>query len=103
MTDAVAQINEQLGIIEDILDAEASHEDARTRDARDQLSAGETRRLVIESPPGESGPDAVARIDGIVTFVKPRGHTLDAATTAEVKITDVGDSQAHAIATEIVD
>lgn len=110
LTDAVeaahehlANVEAELAEIEDVAQAEKSHDDARTRDAREQLSAGETYEVVVENPPGESGRDAVARIDGIVTFVKPNGLGLDIATTAKVKLTDVGDSQAHAIAIEVVD
>ena len=103
LIEAVEQIHTQLSEIEEIVAAEEAHADAQTRDARDQLSSGDVYEVVIETPPGESGRDAVARIDGIVTFVKPGGHELEAATTAKIKITDVGDSQAHAIVSEMVD
>ena len=101
--DQLAEIDERLAEIGDVIEASQAHTAAKDKDARDQLAAGDDRQVVIETPPGESGPDAVAHIDGIVTFVKPGGLELAPATTAMVKITDVGDSQAHAIATEIVD
>lgn len=98
----LADIETELAEIEDVLEAEVAHDDAKTQDARDQLTPGDTHQVVIETPPGESGRDAVARINGIVTFVKPGDNELDTATTAEIKITDVGDSQAHAVVADIV-
>jgi|GEM_PF-6275078 len=98
----LSEIKSELAEIEDVLEAEAAHEDTITRDARDQLTPGESHRVVIETPPGESGPDAVARIQGIVTFVKPGEYELKTATTADIKITDVGDNQAHAVVADVI-
>lgn len=86
--------------IEQIVAAEQAHEIAGSRDAREQLQVGDTRKLVIEKAPGEEGPDAVSRIDGIVTFVTPQSEQVSPGDTVRVKITNVGENHANAVALE---
>lgn len=104
--DQLAEIDERLEEIGDVIEAEQAHVRVKdTRDARDQLAVGDDETVVIETAPEENtnGEDAVAHIGGIVTFVKPGGLDLPARTTAEVKITGVAESQAHAIALDVLD
>ena len=77
--------------------------DAGFRDARDRLASSETHQVVIEDPPGVEGPDAVTRISGIITFVAPQDMDLTTGTTVRVKLVDVGESHARAVATEIIE
>lgn len=96
-------IESSLGEIEGIIEAEKSHHEAGEEDAREQLSKGETHELVIEDPPGKEGPDAVARINGIVTFVSPQDLDFKAGNTVRAKLTNVGENHANAVATDIID
>jgi len=98
-----ANIRDALSEAEDIIEAEESHHEARKQDARDQLRKGDTHELVIEDPPGKKGPDAVARIDGIVTFVSPQELEIKAGDTVQAKLTNVGENHANAVATRIID
>ena len=95
-------IENALDGVEDVIDAEKSHSEAKSRDARDQLSSGETREVVIEDPPGKEGPDAVTRINGIITFVTPQEDPINTGDTVRVKLVDIGESHANAVATEVV-
>lgn len=97
-------VNSALNEIDDIVEAEQAHsETVGRKDARDQLNRGETYELVIEDPPGEEGPDAVARIDGIVTFVSPQALTIEAGDTVQAKLTNVGENHANAVATDVLE
>jgi predicted RNA-binding protein with TRAM domain len=99
----IADIEDALDGVEDVIEAEKSHSEAQSRDARDQLAAGDTREVVIENPPGQDGPDAVTRIDGIITFVAPQEKNLSTGDTVRVKLIDIGESHARAVATELVE
>lgn len=96
-------IENSLDGIEDVIEAEESHSETKSRDARDQLAAGDTREVVIEDPPGQGGPDAVTRINGIITFVAPQEKSLSTGDTVRVKLIDIGESHARAVATELVE
>lgn len=100
----LSEIESALDEIDSIIEAERSHSDTTAaHDARDQLSTGDAHEIVIEEPPGVEGPDAVARIDGIVTFVAPRDFDIKAGDTVRAKLTDVGETHARAVATDVVD
>jgi len=79
------------------------HKEAKRRDAREKLETGEVRTIVIQSPPGEEGPDAFAKIEGVATFVDPAGQDLPSGATVRAKLTDVRESSANAIALEVLD
>jgi predicted RNA-binding protein with TRAM domain len=96
-------IESALRDVEDIVEAEESHHEAGKKDARDQLATGDTHELVIEDPPGKEGPAAVARIDGIVTFVSPQKLDIKAGDTVQAKLTDVSENHANAVATAVLD
>lgn len=98
----IADIERSLSGIESVIEAEQAHAEAKSRDARDQLAPGDTHQVVIEDPPGRDGPDAVTRISGIITFVAPQDMTLTTGTTVRVKLVDVGESHARAVATELI-
>lgn len=103
LEDKISGIESSLGEVEDIIEAEKSHNEAGKEDAREQLSKGKTYELVIEEPPGKEGPDAVARINGIVTFVSPQELDIKAGNTVRAKLTNVGENHANAVATDIID
>ena len=79
------------------------HEAALQRDARDTLEVGERRKVVIREPAGVEGPDAFTKIEGIATFVDPGDLDLPRGATATVKLTDVTERVAQAIALARVD
>lgn len=102
--DQMDNVDSSLNEIEDIIEAEKAHSDTSgSQDARDQLSTGDAHDVVIEEPPGKEGPDAVARIEGIVTFVSPQDFDIKAGDTVRIKLTDIGENHARGVATEIVD
>lgn len=80
-----------------------SHDDAIQRDARTVLSSGERRTIVIIEPNVDHRGRGLTKIEKIKTFVRPGGHTLRLGDTVEVKIVDVGDSHAEALALDVVD
>lgn len=100
----ISEVETALGEIDSIIEAERAHsETAETHDARDQLSTGDTHEMVIEESPGVDGPDAMARIDGIITFVAPQDFDIKAGDTVRGKLTDVGETHARAVATDVID
>lgn len=80
-----------------------SHEDAKKDDAREKLSPGETREVVIIEPDVDENGAAFTKIEKINTFVRPGKTTLGFADTVQVKIVDVGESHADALALAVVD
>ena len=100
--DQISEIESSLNGIEDVIEAEKSHSEATKQDARDQLAVGDTKEVVIEKPPNVDGPDAVTRIDGIITFVSPQDLTLTTGDTVKVKLVNVGESHTNAVATEVL-
>ena len=99
----MTELEDSLNGIESVIEAGKAHAEAQSREARDQLASGETHQVVIEDPPGVEGPDAVTRISGIITFVAPQDMDLTTGTTVRVKLVDVGESHARAVATEIIE
>jgi TolA-binding protein len=83
---------------ERLLAHENAHVQAKQQDARDEIQVGETRRLVVDSPPGE-GQDpnkAVGRINGIVTFVDPKKRRIGENDVLKVQVKDVQQNSAKA-------
>jgi predicted RNA-binding protein with RPS1 domain len=80
-----------------------SHHDAKQRDARDVLSPGETRRVVIMEPDVDDDGTGLTKIENVKTFVRPGKTTLGFADTVKVKIVDVGRSHAEALALSVID
>lgn len=80
-----------------------SHKDAKRRDARETLSTGDVRDVVILKTDVDDRGMALTKIENIKTFVRPGKTNIDLADTVRVKIVDVGDSHAEAIAVEKVD
>lgn len=99
----LADVERTLDGIEEIIEAERAHTAAQNRDARRQLSTGETHRVVIIDPPSDDGSSAYTQIDGIATFIAPQGMALDTGDTVRIKLVDIGETYAHAVATERVD
>lgn len=79
-----------------------SHEDAKRRNARTVLSPGETRKVVILEDHVDENGTGLTEIENIKTFVLPGKTKLEFADTVRVKIVDVGDSHAEALALETI-
>lgn len=105
----VAQQDARLQQLEALLQSELSdatrgHLGARHLDARVKLSPGDVRTTVIMTSPAENdGRTGVCKLEKIYTFVHPNGHSIEPGTTVRVKVSDVGESHAEAIALEISD
>jgi predicted RNA-binding protein with TRAM domain len=80
-----------------------SHEDAKRRDARNVLSSGDERKVVILEADVDEDGTGLTKIENIKTFVRPGKTILNFTDTVRVKIVDVGNSHAEAIAVEQVD
>jgi predicted RNA-binding protein with TRAM domain len=93
-------LESQINSIESIIEAEDAHTEATSRDARNQVEIGETYDVIVEKPPGTDGPDGVARINGIITFVAPRDYSMSIGDKVRIKITDVGENHTRGIAIE---
>lgn len=74
------------------------HFEAKQTDARTVLSPGETRTTVIKEADVNRGGWGRTTIENIHVFVDPAGLTLEHADTIRIKIADVGDSYADAVA-----
>lgn len=82
-----------------ITEEERAHLRAKQRDARDFINRGDTRTLVVLDPPEDvDGTQALAKIEGVYTFIEPGRFTLRHGDTIRTKILDVGPSHAEAIA-----
>jgi len=76
-----------------------AHRAAKRQDARETLARGEQKRIVVWKPPEEvDGGNALTKIEGIKTFVHPGPHNLNYGDTVEIKILDVGENHAEAVA-----
>lgn len=76
-----------------------AHHAAKKRDARRLLSRGDEFRVVVWKTPDElGGESAMTKIENIKTFIHPGPFTLEYGDTINIKILDVGDSHAEAIA-----
>lgn len=84
-----------------------AHRRAKARDAREVLSRGETFTAIILDANRESSGRPMAKIEKVKTFISA-GHGLHddhlhVGRTVRVKITDVGDSHAEALAIALLD
>lgn len=87
---------------------EEAHRRAKRRDARDVLTRGAQHDAVIfKSPSDLDGTNALTKLENVKTFVRsgPGVSTthLHTGTTVRVKIVDVGDSHAEALAVAVLD
>ncbi|MDL0130057.1 hypothetical protein PNP59_03775 [Halobacterium salinarum] len=87
---------------ERVIEKEDAHIDAQKRDASEIVEVGDTRTVIIDGT--EYGdprdPNAVAHINGLVTFVPAPDEDLAEGDKVEVRIADVGDSHANAVRIE---
>jgi len=80
-----------------------AHRAAKRQDARDLLNRGDQERIVIWKPPEEvDGKSALTKIENIKTFVHPGPHDIAYGDTVKVKILDVGQNHAEAIAVDVL-
>jgi predicted RNA-binding protein with TRAM domain len=94
------RLNAVEGVFSDrLINREQAHARAKQRDVQDELSVGDTRTVVIEQTAEETDGDPLARISGIVVFVKQAAY-LPRGKTVEVMITEIKSSCAIAILTE---
>lgn len=81
-----------------------AHIQAKRQDARECIARGDTETVVVITPPEENdGEQAVSKLDGIVTFIKPGKFDLQQGDVIRVRIYDVGDSHANAVTLEHVE
>jgi predicted RNA-binding protein with TRAM domain len=88
------------GVFSDrLVNREQAHTRAKQRDVQDELSVGDKRTVVIEQTAEETDGDPLARINGIVVFIKQAVY-LSTGETVEVTITEVKSTCATAIVAE---
>ena len=85
-----------------VLDKEDAHINAQKRDATDIVNVGDTRTVVVNDTDYDDprDPKAVARIEGLVTFVPAPERDLTEGDEVEVRISDIGENHAHAVRLE---
>jgi len=85
-----------------VLDKEDAHINAQKRDATDIVDVGDTRTVVVDDTNYDDprDPTAVARIEGLVTFVPAPEKDLTEGDEVEVRISDIGENHAHAVRIE---
>lgn len=85
-----------------VLDKEDAHVGAQKRNASEIVEVGDTRTVIIDGTDYEDprDPNAVAHIEGLVTFVPAPAEDLTEGDEVEVRIADVGDSHANAVRVE---
>lgn len=99
----IAELENRLDALEGIfsdrvIDKETAHTRAIQADAREQLTVGEERTIVVQEAPSPSTDGkAVTRIGGVVTFVKCRDEVSGGDTLA-IRIADIQQNYAHAVA-----
>ena len=99
LVDIERRLDRLEGRFDELTDEERSHIRAKQRDAREFISRGETKTLVIRKPPEEfEGESALSTINGVYTFIEPGRFDLKLGDTVRAKILDVGPSYAEAIA-----
>lgn len=74
------------------------HKEAKQRDARSVLAPGEERTVVITEADVDSRGTGLTKIENIKTFVRQGEVEFGFADTVLVKIVDIGDSHAEALA-----
>jgi len=85
------------GVFSDrLVNREQAHTRAKQRGVQDELNVGDTRTVVIEQTAEETDGDPLARINGIVVFVKQAAY-LSKGETVEVTITEAKSNCATAI------
>jgi len=80
-----------------------SHETALKEDARHKLTAGQVLTTVIIETEVDDAGKALTKHENIKTFVRPGNLDLNWGDTVCIKIADVGDSHAEALAIAKVD
>lgn len=81
-----------------VLDKERAHNEAKKRDPEEVVERGDTHEVVItDTEYDKHDPVAVAKIDGLVTFVHVDNRDIDEGDSVTVKITDLGDNCAQAV------
>lgn len=79
-----------------------AHRAAKRQDAREVLSRGQQEQVVVWKPPEEvGGGSALTKIENIKTFIHQGPCDLSYGDTVEVKILDVGESHAEAVAISV--
>jgi hypothetical protein len=80
-----------------------AHQAAKRQNACEVLTRGEQKLIVVWKPPKEiSGGKALTKIEGIKTFVHPGPHNLSYGDTVGIKILDVGENHAEAVAISVL-
>lgn len=112
VNDRIEELEERVEVLESLfsdraLGKERSHKERKSNDARDIVDVGDVYTKVIQSvePQSHGNPDqGVTRIEtGIVTFVEPGEYDVGYGDTVKLKITDVKESAAEAIAVDKID
>jgi predicted RNA-binding protein with TRAM domain len=82
-----------------VLDKEDAHVNAQKRDATEIVDVGDTRTVVVNDTEYDDprNPQAIARIEGLVTFVPAPEQDLTEGDEVEVRISDIGESHANAV------
>jgi predicted RNA-binding protein with TRAM domain len=76
-----------------------AHRRRKEHDARDRIQRGAQYNVVIEQEPCDSNSgNAKTTIEQVTTFVIPANFSLHQGQSVRVKIVDVGDSHALALA-----
>ena len=110
--DRIDELEERVEVLESLfsdraLGKERSHKQRKANDARDIVNVGDVYTKVIQNvePQSHGKPDqGVTRIEtGIVTFVEPGEFDVGYGDTVKLKITDVKESAAEAIAIEKIE
>lgn len=93
MLEAIDFIREEL----DELEAQVRQLPRQGKVSTNDLDVDDTHVVrVIDSGDGTKHGDPMARIDGIVTFLKRAGEDVQKDDVVRVRISDVGDTYAHA-------
>ncbi len=81
-----------------------AHRRRKKHDARERLQRAAQYNVVIEEEPCESNSgNAKTTIEQVTTFVIPANFSLYRGQSVRVKIVDVGDSHALALAIAVLD
>jgi len=82
-----------------VLDKEDAHVKAQNKEASEIVEVGDTRTVVVNDTSYDDprDPQAVAHIEGLVTFVPAPDKELTEGDTVKVRISDIGDSHARAV------
>lgn len=87
-----------------LTDRDRSHIRAKAQDARETVQRGERYEIVVITPPEENnGTHAITKIDGLYTFVDAGSNDFGRGDLVEIRIVDVGDSHAEAVALTVLD